>query len=257
MAITMEQIKELRDATGVSIMACKKALEEAGGDFEAAVDLLRKKGQAKAADRAGRDTGEGAVYVKEDGGKMALVALKCETDFVARGDDFEALLDQVATEVLEGKIAEGATESETVKDAVLKLGENVQLHGVSVLSGATVGSYIHSNKKIGVGIALEGGSVELAKDVAMHAAATNPKVVSPEEVSDELVAKEKEIWKEQLAAEGKPAEIMEKIMMGKEKKFREDSALLKQPFVKNPDLTIEQLLSQGGATLTKYVRFSV
>ncbi len=257
MAVSIEQIQELRNATGVSIIACKKALVESDGDYEKAVQILRKKGQAKAADRAGRSTGEGAVYVKSENGKTAMVALRSETDFVARGDAFQELLDIVATELIEGKIQSGNDEIQTVKDAVLRLGENVQNGGLYLSTADVVGTYVHSNKKIGVLVELEGGSEEMAKDIAMHAAATNPAVLSPDEVSDELVEKEKLIWVDQLKKEGKPENIMDKIMMGKEKKFREDSALIKQSFVKNPDQTIEQLLASGSAKLMKFVRFSV
>lgn len=251
----MEQIKELRDATGVSIMACKKALEEANGDYQAAVDILRKKGEAKAADNAGRSTAEGAVHVKEAAGKMAMVAVRCETDFVARGDEFLTLMDQLADEVLAGQLAEGATESETIKAAVLKMGENMQLGGVALVTGENLGAYVHSNRKIGVVVALSGGTKDMAFDTAMHAAATNPAVVSPDEIAEELVLKEKEIWVDQLAAEGKTGDIVEKIMMGKERKFREDNALIKQAFVKNPEQTVEQML--GGAKVERYVRFSI
>lgn len=254
----MSDLKKLRDATGVSIIACKKALDEAGGDFEKAVDLLRKKGAAKAADRAGRSTGEGAISTATSTGKVALIKLGCETDFVAKGDDFVALAQSVADRVLAGEINEAnKDEIADVKDAVLKLGENIQIAELALLEGDSTGTYVHSNGKIGVVVALKGGSEELAKDVAMHAAATNPQVLSPNEVADELVAKEKEIWSEQLKNEGKPAEIIEKIMMGKEKKFREESALLKQPFVKNPEQSIEELVAAAGAEVLGFKRFAV
>ncbi len=258
MAVSMEQLKELRDATGVSITACKKALEEANGDYEMAVDILRKKGEAKAADNAGRSTGEGAVGVYSEGGKIAMVKVACETDFVAKSDDFSALLVGIAKKVMSGEVNEGNKDDlAEIKDAVLKLGENLKVEDMAVLEGSSVGGYVHSNKKIGVIVALEGGNEELAKDVAMHAAATGPKVLSPEEVSEDLVAREKAIWTEQLANEGKPAEIIEKIMMGKEKKFREDNALTKQAFVKNPEQTIEQLLAGHGSAVKGFARFSV
>jgi elongation factor Ts len=257
MAVSIEQIQKLRNATGVSIIACKKALVEADGDYDKAVEILRKKGQAKAADRAGRSTGEGAVFVKTAEGKTALVALRCETDFVARGDDFLELLNVVADELIAGKINSGDDEVQTVKDAVLRLGENVQVGGLYLSNSSVAGTYVHSNKKIGVLVELEGGSEDMAKDIAMHAAATNPAVLTPDEVSDELVEKEKGIWIDQLKQEGKPEQIIEKIMMGKEKKFREESALVKQAFVKNPDQTIEELLASGSAKITNFVRFSV
>lgn len=257
MTVTIDQIKELRETTGVSMMACKTALEEVGGDFEKAIDLLRKKGEAKAADRAERETGQGVVVVKTADGKAAMVSLKCETDFVSRGDDFVALADLLADKLLKGEIAPGDREIPEVKDAVLRLGENIQIGDMKLIEGGTLGNYVHSNSRIGVVVSLDGGSAELAKDIAMHAAATNPKVISPDEIPQSLVDREKAIWTDQLKSEGKPAEIVEKIMMGKEKKFREENALLKQVFVKDPEKTIEQLLKAVNATIKQFERFSV
>ena len=255
MSVSIEQIKELRDATGVSMTACKKALEEANGDYDQAVDLLRKKGAAKAADRAERGTGEGIIVVKSDGDKHAMVQLLCETDFVARGDEFMALADSLADKLLSGEIKPEDKDIGEVKEAVLKLGENVQIGEMVIYEGGNVGGYVHSNGRIGVMVKVDGSTPEVARDIAIHVAASAPKVISPDEVDDALVEKEKAIWTEQLAAEGKPAEIMEKIMMGKEKKFREENALLKQPFVKNPDQTIEQLLD--GAAVVDFMRLSI
>lgn len=257
MSITMEQIKELRDLTGVSMTACKSALEESGGDVEKAVEVLRKKGQAKAADRAERSTGQGAVVVKSHDGKTAMVELLCETDFVARGDDFLDVADKVADMLLDAKINVDDREIDIVKDAVLRLGENVQIGNMVLIPGDNVGDYVHSNRKIGVLVSLKGGSAELAKDLAMHVAATNPQVISPDEISGDLVEKERTIWTEQLAAEGKPQEIVEKIMLGKEKKFREENALLKQSFVKDPDKIVEDLLAGASAEIDSFVRFSI
>lgn len=256
MSVTLDQIKELREMTGVSMMACKKALEETDGDIEKAVDLLRKKGEAKAVDRAARATSQGIVAIKIEGGKAGMAKLLCETDFVARGDDFIALSDALAEKALKGEIKDG-DEVPEVKDAVLKMGENIQLGEVKLVEGDVLGSYVHSNKKIGVVVAFKGGAEDLAKDIAMHAAATAPQCISPDEVSQELVDKEKEIWKDQLAQEGKPEEIIGKIMMGKEKKFREASALLKQPFVKDPEKTIEQLLADAGAEVESFTRIAI
>jgi len=254
MAVNLDQIKKLREMTGVSMTACKVALEEANGDETKAVELLRKKGEAKAADRVGKATGEGAVAIKVGNGKIGMVRLACETDFVSRGEDFCKLADALADKVFKGEIKDAAQEVPEVKDAGLKFGENIKLAEVALIEGKVMGTYLHSNKKIGVVVSLEGGTEELAKEVAMHTAATNPRVISPDEISNDLVAKEKEIWAEQLKKEGKPEAIIEKIMMGKEKKFREENALMKQPFVKNVEQTIEQFL--GGAKVLKYVRFS-
>ena len=176
MSVTIEQIKELREATGVSTMACKKALEEAGGDYDAAVDLLRKKGAAKAADRADRATGNGVIVVKSTDSKAAMIELVCETDFVARGDDFIALANGLGEKLLANELGDNADEIPEVKDAVLKMGENIKVSNMKLVEGDVVGEYVHSNSKIGVIVELKGGSVELAKDIAMHAAATNPSV---------------------------------------------------------------------------------
>jgi len=255
MTVNIEQIKELREMTGVSMSACKSALEEANGDMDKAIDVLRKKGEAKAVDRAARETHQGVVSMKADGNKVAMAALLCETDFVARGEDFNSVVDLLAQKLLDGSLKPEDTEVPEVKELVLKAGENIRIGKMALVEGENVGTYIHTNKKIGVIISLEGGTSEIAKDVAMHAAATNPACVSPDEVPQEAVDKEKEIWREQLAKEGKPAEIVEKIMMGKEKKFREENALLKQQFVKNPEQTIEQVLA--GATIKTFVRIAV
>lgn len=257
MAVSIEQVKELREKTGVAMMVCKKALEEANGDESVAIDILRKKGEAKASDRADRVTGQGVVAVVSDGGKTAMVSLLCETDFVARGDDFIALANSIAEKLLKGEISVDDKDLPEVKDFGLKAGEKIELGSMELMEGKNVGSYIHSNKKIGVLVSLEGGSPETAKDIAMHVAATNPKFVSPEEVLPELVAKEKEIWAEQLKNEGKPAEIVEKIMLGKEKKFREENALLKQAFVKDPEKIVEQLLEADKAVLKAFRRFAI
>ncbi|EKD64216.1 MAG: hypothetical protein ACD_51C00046G0005 [uncultured bacterium] len=252
MTVTLEQIKKLRDATGVSTMACKKALEEANGDQEKAVEILRKKGEAKSEARAERSTSQGVIAIVEKSGKAAIINLACETDFVARNEDFIASAKKVAEETLKD---ENFDAKQIVADLNFKLGEKIEVKEKKIIEGKVLGSYIHSNNKIGVVVALSGGEVEMAKDIAMHAAAMNPSYLNPEEVPEESVAKEKEIWKELLKKEGKPEQIWDKIMIGKEKKFREENALIKQPFVKNPEITIEKLL--GTNKVEKFVRLSV
>lgn len=255
MAITIDDIKKLREATGISMTTCKKALEEANGDFDAAIDVLRKKGEAKAADRIGKSTTQGVVAVGSKDGKVAMLQLECETDFVSRSDEFMKMADGIVAKVLDGSVAVTEREFPEIKDYMLKVGENIKVGDMALVEGANIGIYIHSNKKIGVLVSLDGGTEELAKDIAMHAAATNPRVISPDEVAQELVEREKGIWAEQLKNEGKPAEIVEKIMLGKEKKFREENALLKQTFVKDPEKTIEQIL--GEAKIKQFVRFGI
>ncbi|MBT6068287.1 translation elongation factor Ts [Candidatus Peregrinibacteria bacterium] len=243
MTVTLDQIKELREATGISTMACKKALEASNGDVDAAIEALRKKGEIKSAERADRNATQGVIAIAQEGNKAAMVKLACETDFVARNDDFIAKGDEFAAKVL----AEGADLdlSDEISELNIKMGEKVELPNQTVQEAPVLGTYIHSNKKIGVIIGLSGGTEEQAKSVAMQVAANNPKVISPDEVSDELIAKEREIWTEQLKNEGKPENIIGNILVGKEKKFREEGALLTQSFVMNPDETVAQYLREA------------
>jgi elongation factor Ts len=253
--ISAKTVMELRNKMGVSMMACKKALVEADGDMEKAIDILRKSGAAKADKKANRETGEGAAAVFG----RAVLSLRCETDFVARNEDFIDALNNLVKEA-DANGEESAKEmfESNKTDLITKLGENISFGEGKVLTeGDTVGGYLHSNRKIATLVSLSGGTEELAKDIAMHVAANAPQVISPEDVADEDVAKEKEIWAQQLKNEGKPENIIEKIMMGKEKKFREEGALLKQPFVKDPEVTIEKLLQDAGAQIESFVRITV
>ncbi len=250
MSVTLEQIKSLRDRTGVSTMACKKALEETQGDEEKAHEFLRKKGEAKAAERMDRTTKNGVVAVETRDGKAAIVSLGCETDFVAKNEDFIKAAQQIAAKLL--KEGENTDLTSEIGDLNIKMGEKVEVKDKKVVSGKNMGRYIHSNNKIAVVVSLNGGDTETAKDIAMHIAAMNPKVISPEDVAEELIEKEREIWTEQLKNEGKPESIIEKIMSGKERKFREESALISQAFVKDPEKTIEMLL--GGVKVDGFWR---
>ncbi len=256
MAVTPAQVAELRARTGAGILAAKQALDEANGDTDKAIDILRKKGQAQAVKKADRDQREGGIFVAASDKKAAVVFVKCETDFVARSEPFLKLGQELA-KTLHDK-GQGALDT-MVKDkmsgAVMELGENVSLGDSKLVEAGVVGTYVHSNRKIGVVVGLDGGTVEQATDAAMHAAAMNPTYVKPEEVSADSVAKEREIWKEQMAKDKKPAEIMEKIMLGKEKKFREENALVTQPFVKDQNQTVGKML--GKANVTAYVRVAV
>jgi elongation factor Ts len=254
--ISASMVGSLRSRTGVSILECKKALEEANGDEEKAIELLRKRGVAQASKKAERDQSEGSVFANEGNGTASLIFLKCETDFVARDENFIALGQELATTLREkGEDALKALAEEKLPGAVQKLGENISIGETHKVEGSTLGHYVHSNGKIGVLISLDGGNGDIAKDIAMHAAAMNPQFVSPDEVSNEAVESEKNIWKEQLAKEGKPEEIIEKIMVGKEKKFREENALITQDFVKDPSITVQQHLND--ATVSGYVRIAV
>lgn len=253
MEISLEQIKSLRERTGVSMTAIKNALVEANGDEEKAIEILRKKGEAKAAERADRATANGVVGLALGSGAGALVALGCETDFVAKNEDFVMAANKLAERILaEGESTDLSAE---LSELNIKMGEKVEVVQVKKLEASVIGSYVHSNLRIGVLVAADGVSQEVAQDVALHIAASRPTVISPEEISGDLVAKEKDIWTEQLKNEGKPAEIIEKIMMGKEKKFREEWALLTQPFVKNPEQMVGSLLGSG--KVLEFARFEV
>jgi elongation factor Ts len=255
--ISAADVAALRARTGVSILACKQALEEAGGDQEKAIEILRKRGIAQAVKKADRAQAEGAIFIAASDNKAAIVELKCETDFVARNDDFIAIGQKFAEELLhKGSDAARTLIDATLPEVVQKLGENITLGELQVIESTTIGAYVHSNSKIAVVIGLDkAGESAKAKDAAMHAAAMNPLYVHPEDVPSESVEKEREIWKEQMKNEKKPPEILEKIMLGKEKKFREENALTKQAFVKDQNQTVEQYL--GGAKVTTYVRVTI
>lgn len=256
MTITIEQIKNLRDKTGVSTTQVKKALEEAGGDEEKAIELLRKKGAAKAAAREGV-AGEGvvAIAVSPDNTKAAIIKLNSETDFVAKNQDFVDGAQAIAQKFLEGGL--DADVSAELEDLATKMAEKIELNDKEIVEGAVVGAYVHSNNKIGAVTVMTGGNIDTGKDVSMHISASQPRNLSPEEVDQALVDKEIEIWTEQLKAEGKPENIMEKIMEGKIKKFREENALISQPFVKSPDMTVGQLVANEGAEITKFVCYAI
>lgn len=256
MPISASAIQSLRSRTGVSISAVKEALEEAGGDEEKAIEILRKRGIAQAAKKAERAQAEGLVFQKEEGNKCAMYILRCETDFVARDENFGRTGQQIVDTLFDsGMDAAKEKAAQLVPELVQKLGENITAEDMHVVEAPVLGSYLHSNHKIGVIIGLEGADKEVARDLAMHAAALNPRYVHPEEVGVDILEKEKEIWREQMKKEGKPEAMWDKIMMGKEKKFREENAIVKQSFVKDPSKTVEQHL--GAGKITTYVRISV
>lgn len=255
MNITLDQIKSLRDKTGVSTMACKKALEEAGGDETKAIEMLRKRGEAKAAERADRSTAFGVVAIENEGNKTAMISLGCETDFVAKNEDFFAVAQSMAKKLLsEG---ENVDFSKELSELGTKMGEKIEVKDKKIFEGPTVDSYVHSNRRIGALVSLQGGSKDLARDIAMHIAAANPTRLSPDEIDAEWVGKEKEIWKELLKAEGKPEAMWDKIMEGKEKKFREEHALLTQAFIKDPEKKVQDLLSSAEAKVEEFFRSEV
>ncbi len=268
MAITAALVKELRERTGAGMMDCKKALTETGGDIEAAVDLMRKSGAAKADKKAGRVAAEGAVVVARDGNRAAIVEVNCETDFVAKGDQFRDFANAVATAVLESSPADDAalaaspmgqgTVDEVRRELIAGIGENIQVRRFSLVEGGdNVGEYIHTNNKIGVVVALDGGDDGLARDVAMHVAWNNPPYLRGEDVPAEQVAKEKEIFVDQARGEGKPEDLIERIVTGKLRKYLDSISLLGQPFVKDDKTTVGKLLKSAGAEVARYVRLEV
>lgn len=259
-AISASMVKELRDRTGLGMLECKKALAEVDGNVDKAIEELRKKSGMKAAKKAGRTAAEGVVVVKvaEDNSKALMVEVNSETDFAAKNEDFLAYANKVADEAF----AQGTTEVAGMLDSerealVQKIGENISPRRGVALEGAVVGSYVHSNNRIGAIVALTGGSAELAKDIAMHATAVNPRVLRPEDMAESEVEKEKEIIKAQPDMEGKPAEIVEKMMGGRIKKFLKESSMTEQPFVKNPEVTVGQLAKDAGAEIVAFVRLEV
>jgi elongation factor Ts len=254
--ISASQVKELRDATGISMLKCKQALEKAQGDQEKARDILRKAGEADAAKRSEKEVCEGTIAIKIENNKGAILQLFCETDFVAKADSFLSLADELIVDAINGKDIKSESEAK-LQEGIQKNGENIKLGEVQIVEGEKVVSYIHSNKKIGVLVSFTGEDEEIGKDVAMQIAAMNPAVLSPEDVNEEDVAKESEIQKDILTKEGKPAEIFEKIMTGKLRKFRESKSLLKQAFVKDSSKTVEQFLADNKAKIVSFVRLAI
>ena len=269
MTISAETVKTLRERTGAGMMECKKALLETGGDLDAAAEIMRKAGLAEADKKAGRVAAEGtiATAVATDGRSASLVEVNCETDFVARQPEFQAFAADVARSALASPAATAALGSlalaggSTVDDArrslVAKIGEKIDVRRAAVLAAPErIGSYVHGTR-IGTIVALKGGDETLARDVAMHVAASNPQYVNPADVPADVVAKEREILSAQAAAEGKPAAIVEKMVEGRLRKYLAEICLTGQPFVKDPDTSVGQLLAGAKAEVTGFLRYEV
>ena len=269
MAVTAAMVKELRDRTGAGMMECKKALVETGGDLEAAVEALRKSGLAKADKKASRVAAEGkiALAVSDDGKRAVMVEVNCETDFVAKDENFNAFASRVAQNALTENTADvqalletridGASVEEARQALISKIGENIQVRRlVHAATEGTLGAYIHGGK-IGVLIDVDGGDETLAHDLAMHVAAMNPEFVSADDVPADIIAREKDILVAQAEGSGKPPEIVEKMVTGRLRKHLSGITLLGQPFVKDGDLTVEKLLKQSGASVTDFDRLAV
>lgn len=271
MAITAAMVKDLRERTGAGMMECKKALVECDGDIEAAIEHMRKTGLAKADKKAGRTAAEGLIAIKatDDNKKAAIVEVNCETDFVAKGDEFQNFCSEVAQLALDNAPADldallatpmagGDSIADTLKAMIAKIGENMTVRRFKVVSceDGQIASYSHGSR-IGVVVSMEGGDLELGRDIAMHIAASRPSAVSEADVDPALIEKEKEIFTAQAQESGKPAEIIEKMIGGRINKFLKEITLLGQPFVKDPDTTVEKLLKGAGATVVAFERFEV
>jgi elongation factor Ts len=271
MQITAAMVKELRERTGSGMMECKKALQEAGGDIDAAIENMRKSGLAKADKKAGRIAAEGRIAIKisDDGKTAVIVEVNCETDFVSGGDDFLGFVNEVAAVALENRpesidalvelaIDDSQSIEEKRKEMVSKIGENIQVRRFEIMSADTgaFGSYLHGTR-IGVLLGMENGNDALIKDVAMHIAASKPTCVTEEQVPAELLAKEREILIAQAQDSGKPQDIIEKMVDGRIRKYLAEITLVGQPFVKDPDKTVGALLKDEGATVTGFVRYEV
>lgn len=263
-AISASMVKELRERTSLGMMECKKALKEADGDIELAIENLRKASGLKAAKKAERTAADGvvAIRVADDNSYGVVVEVNSETDFVARDEGFLGFVGVVADKAFADKQTDVAAlmsgELENTREALVqKIGENISVRRVQLVEGGVVGAYVHSNNRIAVLAQLEGGNNELAKDIAMHIAAVNPQVVSGDDMPEDVVAKEKDIIKAQPDMAGKPDEIVEKMMVGRIKKFLKENSLIEQPFVKNPELTVGQLAKDAGASVSAFTRFEV
>lgn len=270
MSISAAQVKELRERTGAGMMECKKALEATKGDVGLAVEELRKSGRAKADKKAGRVAAEGTIIIQssQDGKHALMLEVNSETDFVARDENFLAFANAVAKAALAHKINDivalnnmaldnGMKVEEARQALVAKVGENIHVRRVAYAESANrIGAYLHGNR-IGVIVELDADNMELARDIAMHIAASKPLVIHPDEVPADIVAKEKEIYLAQAAGSGKPQEIIEKMVQGRMKKYLDEVSLLGQPFIKDPNVTVANLISKSRAKVISFARFEV
>ena len=269
MTITAALVKELRERTGAGMMECKRALTETDGDIDVAVENMRKAGLAKADKKAGRVAAEGRISMEVTGDAAAMVEVNCETDFVANGDDFSEFAASMANLVLKNtpadaealnnlQLGDGRTADTARRELVAKIGENVSVRRFEYIKtdGNLLGSYAHGTR-IGVLVEMKGGTPELARDMAMHIAASKPLCVKPDDVDPEVLEKEREIIRAQSAESGKPADIIEKMVEGRIRKYLAEITLVGQPFVKDPDLSVGKLMSQAGAEVLRFTRFEV
>jgi len=268
MSITASMVKELRERTGAGMMECKNALVETSGDLDAAVEALRKSGQAKADKKSGRIAADGRIVISVEGSKAVIVEINSETDFVAKDENFVAFTDAVAAAALAHGTTDvdlmatqsidiGKTVEEARTELVAKIGENISVRRIAIIeNGGPIGCYTHG-ARIGAVVALDGGNDELAHDAAMHVAAINPDCIGADGVPAETLERERRIMSEQAEASGKPPEIVEKMVTGQMAKFLKDITLLGQPFVKDSNVTVGALLQGRNASVTSFIRFEV
>lgn len=255
--ITTELIKELRNATGISVMQCKRALEEAEGDMKKALAILKKTSSDIALKKVSREVKDGAVTIKTKGKKAVLVSLHCETDFVSRNDDFTTLLNNLADKAISLGVEGMKKEAKDMIDPIIqKTGENIQLGDAYEVSGDVLGSYVHNNKS-GVIVLLEGGNAELAKDIAMHITAMKPEYLTPEEITPDARKTITEIFEKEIANINKPAEIKKKMLEGKISTYFKEKTLADQAFIKNGEETIGSLLGKSKAKVKEVKRYSI
>ena len=270
MAITAALVKELRDSTGAGMMDAKKALTETNGDMEAAVDWLRTKGLAKAAKKSGRTAAEGLVAVNVEGGKGVAVEVNSETDFVGKNAEFQEMVAGIATaalgvsdiDALKAADMGGKSVEDTITAKIATIGENMSVRRMAALEGDVVVSYVHNAAtagmgKIGVLVALKGGDDALGKQIAMHIAAVNPAALSEADMDADVIEKEKQVQMDIARESGKPEQVIEKMIVGRMKKFVAEATLLNQAFVVNPDLTVGAAAAEAGAEITGFVRLEV
>ncbi|HHC9166455.1 TPA: translation elongation factor Ts [Staphylococcus aureus] len=270
--ISAKLVKELREKTGAGMMDCKKALTETDGDIDKAIDYLREKGIAKAAKKADRIAAEGLVHVETKGNDAVIVEINSETDFVARNEGFQELVKEIANQVLDTKaetvealmettLPNGKSVDERIKEAISTIGEKLSVRRFAIRTKTdndAFGAYLHMGGRIGVLTVVEGSTdEEAARDVAMHIAAINPKYVSSEQVSEEEMNHEREVLKQQALNEGKPENIVEKMVEGRLRKYLQEICAVDQDFVKNPDVTVEAFLKTKGGKLVDFVRYEV
>ncbi|MFA6325083.1 MAG: translation elongation factor Ts [Candidatus Paceibacterota bacterium] len=255
--ITTELVKELRDATGISVMQCKRALEEAEGDMNKALAILKKTSSDIATKKADRNAKDGAVMIKSNENKAVLVALHCETDFVSRNEDFVSLLEKLSEIAFNDGIEKMKEEGKSLIDPVIqKTGENIQIGDVYLVEGDVIGNYVHNNKS-GVIVSLTGGTTEIARDISMHITAMKPEYISENEIDTEVKKTIQEIMEKEVASIDKPEEIKKKMLDGKINTYFKEKTLLSQPFIKNGDETVGQLLEKSKAQIKEVKRYSI